>query len=144
MDKSLKVTQSIIINAPATAVWDALTNSEKISTYLFASEVITDWKPGSPIIFKGEFEDKEHIDKGNVIEYTEGVQLKYDYWNSFSEMEDRPENYSTITYTLTPIDANTTTLTWTQEGFYDADWQVEFAMYLETETLPKVKKAAEG
>jgi uncharacterized protein YndB with AHSA1/START domain len=144
MDKSLKVSQSIAINAPAAAVWHALTNSAKISTYLFATETITDWQPGSPITFKGEFEGKEHIDKGNVIENEAGKLLKYDYWNSFSEMEDLPQNYSIVTYTLTPVDDNTTTLTWAQEGFYDADWATEFAMYLETETLPKVKMAAEA
>ncbi len=143
MDKSLKVSKSIEINAPAGAVWEALTDPAKISTYLFATEIITDWKPGSTIIFKGEFEGEEQVDKGNVLENEAGKLLKYTYWNSFAETDDVPGNYAVITYTLTPAGDNITTLTWTQEGFYDADWAEEFAMLLETQTLPKVKRAAE-
>ncbi|MFT4523676.1 MAG: hypothetical protein ACI8ZN_002631 [Bacteroidia bacterium] len=43
MNKKLKVSKSIAINASATQVWDALTDPEKIKVYLFGTEAITDW-----------------------------------------------------------------------------------------------------
>ncbi|HHB51488.1 MAG TPA: SRPBCC domain-containing protein, partial [Saprospiraceae bacterium] len=38
MDKDLKVSKSITINATAEQVWDALVNPEKIKKYLFGTE----------------------------------------------------------------------------------------------------------
>jgi uncharacterized protein YndB with AHSA1/START domain len=143
MDKNLKVSKQITINAPQTKVWDALTNPAKMSRYLFSLDTVTDWQPGTPIIFKGEYEGQPYEDKGNVIENNGSTLLKYEYWNSFAEMDDVPENYTVVTYTLQAIDDNTTLFTWTQEGFYDEDWRDEFEMILETETLLKVKQAAE-
>ena len=47
------VKKTITINAPAAAVWDALTDPEKTKEYFFHCRVLSDWKQGSPIIFKG-------------------------------------------------------------------------------------------
>jgi uncharacterized protein YndB with AHSA1/START domain len=143
MDKNLKVSKSIEINAPMAKVWDALLNPDKIKEYLFASEAVTDWQPGSAIVFKGEYEGEAYADKGNVLENNGSTLLKYDFWNSFAEMDDVPENYTVVTYTLQPVNDTTTLFTWTQEGFFDEDWRDEFEMILETQTLEKVKKAAE-
>lgn len=144
MNKNLKVSKSIEINAPVAKVWDALTNADKTKEYLFSLETVTDWQPGTPIIFKGVYEDEAYEDKGNVIENNGSTLLKYDYWNSFAEMEDVPENYTVVTYTLQPLSDTVTLFTWAQEGFFDEDWRDEFEMILETQTLEKVKKAAEA
>ena len=66
MNKNLKVSKSIKIYASAEDVWDALINPEKIKIYLFDTELITDWKVGSPIIFQGEFDGhKRYFDVEN-------------------------------------------------------------------------------
>lgn len=100
MDASLVVEDSILIHASPTKIWKALTDPALIKEYLFGTETITDWKVGSELTFQGEWEGKKYKDKGRILEITPGKILSYDYWSGFSGMEDIPENYSTITYTL--------------------------------------------
>ncbi len=120
MNHNLIVFESIDINAQASKVWDVLTNPELIKEYLFGTETITDWKVGSGIIFQREYgENKEfsYRDKGIVRENILHELICYNYWSGFSELEDKPENYSLVTYTLKKKDNNTTNFTWTQKGF---------------------------
>ena len=117
MNRNLKVSKSIEINSRAEDVWDVLINPEKIKVYLFGTETITDWKIGNPIIFQGEFEEQKYKDKGNVLENKENEILKYDYWSGFSGLEDKPENYSVVTYLIEKLSDNQVKFTWTQEGF---------------------------
>lgn len=89
-----------VIDAPASEVWDALTNPEKIKKYFFGTEVISDWKTGSSLQFKGEWEGKEYLDKGTILKSEKGKIFQYDYLSSFSGLEDKPENYAIVTYEL--------------------------------------------
>ena len=123
MNRNLSVSKSIEINAHAENVWDALTNPEKISVYLFGTETITDWKVGSPIVFQGEYEGHKYKDKGNVLENKLNELLKYDYWSGFSGLEDKPENYSIVTYEIEKSDNDRVLFTWTQEGFANEQGQ---------------------
>ena len=52
------------IDASPDKVWDALTDPDQIKQYMFGSQVETDWRPGSPIVWKGEYEGKQYEDKG--------------------------------------------------------------------------------
>jgi uncharacterized protein YndB with AHSA1/START domain len=108
----------ININAPVSKVWEALTNPEMIKQYLFGTETITDWKPGSPIIFKGQWEGKQYEDKGTILDIQKNKLIKYSYWSSMSGTEDKPENYTTIGYELNEEDDNVK-LTVTQEDIHD-------------------------
>jgi uncharacterized protein YndB with AHSA1/START domain len=124
MRHDLTVSQSVEISAPASKVWNALTNPEIIKEYLFGTETITDWKVDSDIIFQGEYgENKEHKyrDKGIVRENVLNKLLSYSYWSGFSGLEDKPENYSLVTYTLKDTGNNQTIFTWTQKGFATED-----------------------
>jgi len=91
---------SIVIDAPREEVWDALTNPDQIKKYFFGTEAISDWKKGSPLHFRGEWEGKKYEDKGTILETKPGELFKYTYWSSMSGIEDKPENYVTVTYTL--------------------------------------------
>jgi uncharacterized protein YndB with AHSA1/START domain len=53
VDRKLAAKQSVVINAPAAKVWDALINPEMIRQYLFGTEALSDWKAGSQITYKG-------------------------------------------------------------------------------------------
>ena len=106
---------STSIHAPASRVWQALTKPELIRQYFFGTEAITDWKEGSPIKFKVESEGKNYEDKGTVLDVEPNALLRYTYWSSTSGVEDKPENYSPVTYALTDIN-NKTILTVTQEN----------------------------
>ena len=46
-------------------VWSALTDPAEIKRYMFGSEVETDWKPGSTIVWKGEYQGRAYQDKGS-------------------------------------------------------------------------------
>ncbi len=115
-DISAKV--STVINAPVSAVWEALTNPEIIKHYFFGTDTITDWKVGGPLRFKGEWEGKKYEDKGTVLKFEPNKMLQYNYWSSMSGIEDKPENYVRITYFLSK-EKEKTLLTISQENIPD-------------------------
>ena len=106
---------SIVIDAPRAEVWDALTNPAQIRKYFFGTEAISDWKKGSPLYFRGEWEGKKYEDKGTILENKKEELLKYNYWSSMSGIEDKPENYVIVTYGLNDVDGKTR-VTITQEN----------------------------
>ena len=121
MRNDLIVSESIDINVPTAKVWRGLTDPEIIKGYLYGTETITDWKIGSDITFQGEYQGHAYKDKGIVRENEENKLLSYRYWSGFSGVEDKPENYSLVTYTVEPITADITKFTWTQRGFATED-----------------------
>jgi uncharacterized protein YndB with AHSA1/START domain len=83
---------------------------------LFGTEAISDWKKGSSITFRGEWEGKSYEDKGTITDIEEGKFLRYTYWSSMSGKEDVPENYANVSYEVRSIDNNKTELTIVQDG----------------------------
>ena len=142
MNRDLKATKSIEINASAPSVWDALVNPEKIKIYLFGTETITDWKVGNPIIFQGEYNGQTYKDKGLVLKNESNEELSYAYWSGFSGLEDKPENYSIVTYRIQSQSANQVKFTWTQAGFSSAEGQQHSQNGLGA-MLEQIKKVAE-
>ena len=109
---------SIDINAPATKVWEALTTPSIIKQYFFGTNAISDWKKGSSLIFKGEWEGTQYEDKGVILDKVEHKLFRYSYWSSMSGIEDKADNYVTVTYLLKEKDGHTT-LSVTQENIKD-------------------------
>src|SRR6185436_4726827 len=107
MKSNISAQVHIDINASKASVWDALTKPELIKKYLFGTNTKTDWKPGHPITFEGEYQGKTYKDKGTVLALEEGKKVKYNYWSSMSGIEDKPENYADITYELHAENGNT-------------------------------------
>ena len=95
------------IRAPRSKVWRALTDPAEIQKYMFGSRVETDWKPGSPITWKGEYEGKSYEDKGEVLEVERERLLKLTHFSPLSGEEDAPENYHTLVYELEEHDGRT-------------------------------------
>jgi uncharacterized protein YndB with AHSA1/START domain len=95
------------INGSPAQVWAALTEPEQIKQYLMGSVVQTDWKPGSPIVWKGEWEGKAYEDKGEVLEVEPERRLKLTHFSPLTGQDDVPENYHTLVYELTPNDDGT-------------------------------------
>lgn len=75
----------------------------------------TDWKPGSTIHWQGEYEGKKYEDKGEVLEVIPIKKLQYTYWSSMSGKKDAPENYFTVTCTISKKNEKTV-LTFTQDN----------------------------
>jgi uncharacterized protein YndB with AHSA1/START domain len=88
------------IEAAPDQVWAALTDPDRIKEYMFGSQVVTDWKPGSPIVWKGEYEGKRYEDKGEIVEIEPERRLQVTHFSPLSGQEDRPENYHTLLYEL--------------------------------------------
>jgi uncharacterized protein YndB with AHSA1/START domain len=106
---------AIIINAPVSKVWNALTKPELIKQYLFGTEVTTDWQVGSPIIYKGSWEGKPYEDKGKIVDIAPEKLIVSTYWSSMEGLKDAPENYKTIRYELSS-EPGGTKLTITQDN----------------------------
>ncbi|MFB9841563.1 SRPBCC family protein [Mucilaginibacter ginsenosidivorans] len=111
---NLTLKTAIEIDAPAAKVWEALTNPAIVKQYFFGTNVKTDWKKGSPIVWEGEWDGKTYQDRGEILDVDPGRSVKYNYWSSMSGTDDAPENYLDITYDLSEKDRKTL-LTVTQE-----------------------------
>ncbi len=106
------------IDAGISKVWDALTKPEIIKQYFFGTDVKSDWKVGSPIVFTGEWQGKSYKDKGTILKVERNKIFKYNYWSSMSGIEEKPENYVDITYELSEYN-HKTNLTIVQENIPD-------------------------
>jgi len=81
--KEFIVKKSITIKAPASEVWDALTNPEKTKQYFFHCKVHSSWKKDSSITFKGRMFWIIPIEMNGTIEKIEpGKLLKYTLANA--------------------------------------------------------------
>jgi uncharacterized protein YndB with AHSA1/START domain len=109
MAQPLIVTNTISIHAPAAKVWDALTNPEQTKKYMFGCEALSDWQPGSSLIWKGTFNGVEMIAvKGEIISIDPVRSLVYTVIDPNNPaIPDLPENYLTITCRLTEQDGQT-------------------------------------
>ena len=142
MQHDLEVSQSIEVNKSVEKVWHALTTPALIKEYLFGTETVTDWKVGSPIVFQGEYEGHKYRDHGVILENVPNKKFAYSYWSGFSGTEDKPENYSTVIYTLESLSSDKTKFTWTQKGFA-TEQTYQHSLAGMTEFLKKVKEVME-
>ncbi len=100
MNKRLIAKASISINASVGKVWDALTDPEVIRQYMFGTNVISDWKQGSPIVWKGEWQGKKYEDRGVILKLEPERLIQYSHFSPLSGKPDLPENYHTVTIEL--------------------------------------------
>ena len=107
MDKTLTATAAVTIQAPKSKVWEALTTPRLLKQILFGADVITDWKVGSSIIYKGEWQGKPYEDKGRILKFDLEKLLVTTHWSPLSGVPDVPENYHTVSYELSGRDAGT-------------------------------------
>ena len=109
MSTALVVKNSISINAPIAKVWDALVNPEQTKKYMFGCETVSDWKVGSPLLWRGHYEGQDMVFvKGNIVEIQPEKFLAYTTIDpNNTDIADLPENYLTVTYSLSSEDGHT-------------------------------------
>ena len=109
MAQELIVKNDITINAPAATVWDVLTNPEQTKKYMYGCETVSDWKIGSPLLWKGVWDGKEMVAvKGSIVDIQPGSFLAYTTIDPNNpNMSDTPENYLTVTYSLSETNGHT-------------------------------------
>ena len=144
MAKDLVVRRSLTIKAPASRVWEILTDPEHTKKYMFGCEVISDWKIGSPLLWKGAKDGVIYV-KGQLLALDQEKLFQFTVFDPNSGIEDAPSNYTTVTIELTPENGSTV-LSITQGDFAgmadgnnrfmsaEAGWDI---------VLPKIKEMAE-
>jgi uncharacterized protein YndB with AHSA1/START domain len=130
------------IHAPASKVWQALTTPEMIKEYFFGTEVISDWKVGRPLEFRGVWKGKEYVEKGTILKSDPEKLFQYNYLSSASGLEDVPENYANVTYELHEEDG-VTTLTVRQENIASEEERIKAETNWKT-VMDNMKKMVEG
>jgi uncharacterized protein YndB with AHSA1/START domain len=98
--KNLIARASITINAPKSKVWNALVDPEAIKKYMFGTNVVSKWKEGSPIVWKGEWQGKSYEDKGVILLLKPERSIQYSHYSPLSGLSDKLENYHIITIEL--------------------------------------------
>jgi len=100
-------TSTVIINAPREIVWSAVTLREHVRQWQFGSDLTTDWIVGHPIRFRAQWQGATFEQWGTVEEFNAPQRLRYSLFAPRPELEDRPENYFTMTYELTDVEDGT-------------------------------------
>ena len=96
---------AIRINASPAMVWNTLIDPDLMKQWMgepeMYLEIITDWKPGSPIVIKG-FHHVNFVNTGTVLGFEPEKILRYNYLSSISRLPDKPENHTIVEFRLTP------------------------------------------
>jgi uncharacterized protein YndB with AHSA1/START domain len=100
MAENLTATASTTIDAPTSEVWEALVTPEAIKEYMFGTNVTSEWREGSRIVWKGEWQGREYEDKGVILKYEPDRVLQYSHFSPLSGVPDVQENYHTVTIKL--------------------------------------------
>ncbi len=112
----LLIRKSIEVDAPIETLWTVLTDSKFIQQYMFGCRVESDWKPGSPMVWKGAADGKTYV-HGHIVSIDPPHRLEYTVFDSTSTIADIPSNYLTMTYELKPRGARASILEVTQGDF---------------------------
>ncbi len=112
-----KVISSIHIQADPERVWQALVHPDFTRQYMFGCETVSDWKPGSELLWRGMYEGNPVVFvKGRILEIDPVKLLRYTVIDPNAAYPDIPENHLRVTYELLP-DSTGTLLKVTQDGF---------------------------
>ncbi|MEO8360483.1 MAG: SRPBCC domain-containing protein [Vicinamibacteria bacterium] len=109
---------TITIDAPPADVFDALINPKAIKAYMFGADASSDWKEGSEITWKGEFNGKPFEDQGKVLEIHPPHRLKYSHISKGPGKPDQPETKHTVSINLTDLtdERGQTQVAFSQDG----------------------------
>ena len=113
IDKTLAnsqtVNKTITIDAPASKVWDTLTNPELMKQWMAETDIdiLTDWKVGHPFVIRGNLHGINFENTGIVLQFEPEKVLQYSHLSSLSRLPDRPESFSVIEFRLAPSEQQT-------------------------------------
>jgi len=135
--------RTVLIDAPASTVWEALTNPASMKKWMSDTEIeiLTDWTVGSPFLIRGRLHGIKFENKGKVLGFEAGKLLRYSHLSSLSRLPDQDESYSVFEFRLTPIDQQTS-LTLTLSNFPTESIYKHLVFYWSV-TLEMIKKMIE-
>jgi uncharacterized protein YndB with AHSA1/START domain len=89
------------IAASLTKVWEALTIPRLVKQWQYGSDLQTNWQIGSRIRFRTVWQETIFEQWGTVLEFQPKNLIRYSLFVPRPNLEDKPENYFTMTYRLT-------------------------------------------
>ncbi len=98
--RGLVANVSTLINGPPRAVWVALTDPDKIRQYMFGAQVDSEWRKGSRIMWRGEWQGRSFEDQGVILDLEPERLIRYTHFSRLSGLPDLPENYHVVTVRL--------------------------------------------
>jgi uncharacterized protein YndB with AHSA1/START domain len=107
MEKNLVARASVTIDAPVATVWKALVDPLAIHEYMFGTNVRSEWKEGSAIVWKGEWQGRSYEDKGVILRLEPERTLRYSHYSPSSGLPDVPASYHTVNIELSGDGART-------------------------------------
>jgi uncharacterized protein YndB with AHSA1/START domain len=105
----------VTVNAAPEKVWKALVDPRAIKEYMFGTNVASEWKKGSKMTWKGEWQGRQYEDKGTILDLQPGRRLQYSHFSPLTGEPDKPENYHTVTIDLA-ADGNRTRVSLSQNN----------------------------
>lgn len=88
------------IRATPEKIWEALTTAAFTSLYFHGTHVDSDWKTGSPVVFRGD--DGTPLVEGEVLVADRPKRLSYT-WHVLYDDELTKERPSRVTFELEPL-----------------------------------------
>ncbi len=129
------------IEATPERVWAVITDPAAAHEFMFGTELSTDWAPGGPIRWRGEWHGEPYEDHGTVLDVVPGERLVHTHYSPLSGQPDLPEHHHTLTWTLERRDGGTV-LTLRQDGNATAE-AMEHSKRMWDSLVAKVKEIAE-
>ena len=130
---SPKIETSILINASPSEVWKYLTTPALMQQWMgepeMNIEVTTDWKIGGHFKVRG-FHHVRFENRGTVLQFEPMKILQHSHLSSVSHLPDKEENYSIITFLMSPSEQETL-LTIQTENFPTESIYRHFKFYWE-------------
>lgn len=88
------------VAAPRDAVWRVLASNGSHPEILFGAEIVSEWKLGSRIVWRGEWKGAPFEDHGVVLELDEPTRIVLTHFSPLTGQPDIPENYHTLRFEL--------------------------------------------
>ena len=142
MNQTFTATSQVTIHASPRTVWKALTTPRLIKKYLMGADVHTNWKVGSPLVYTGEYQGKPYEEKGIIRQIEPEKILQATHFSKSSGKEDKPENYSLVTWKLHAEEGDTI-VTVAQDGI-SSEKGVETSKANWANVLKGLKETAES
>jgi uncharacterized protein YndB with AHSA1/START domain len=103
----------IYIQTTAERLWHAITDPDETHRYFHGTRVLSDWKPGSSIVYRGD--DGDNAIEGEIIECDPPRRLAHTFHFAHDE-EGKHDAPTRVTWEITPM-GDVCRLTLTHEDF---------------------------
>ncbi len=101
-DAKLTIRKSVLVEAPAAAVFELLTDPEQIPRCFPYRGGRSERRVGGAFVMHGGEGEAAFTDHGTITAYEPGRRFAYRYWSDNHGTERTPENHLGIAYELTP------------------------------------------